>query len=102
MALPQHIRERLTLPAVAAPMFLCSGVALAAEVCKTGLIGSITRNHCRVMAEFESQLADVRAQLTRFAEANPGKKVGPLAANITPLFTPDEMRAHLAVCKKYD
>ena len=32
MALPQHIRDRLTLPAIAAPMFLCSGVALAAAV----------------------------------------------------------------------
>jgi len=56
MALPQHIRDRLTLPAIAAPMFLCSGADLAAAVCKTGLVGSLTRNHCRDLEELAAQL----------------------------------------------
>ena len=30
MSLQQSVRDRLTLPAVVAPMFLCSGVAMAA------------------------------------------------------------------------
>jgi nitronate monooxygenase len=101
MGLRQDIRERLTLPAVAAPMFLCSGVALAVEVCKAGLIGSLTRNHCRDVEEFEAQLRSVADQLARFRDANPDKKIGPLAANITPHYSTDEMRAHLALCKRY-
>jgi nitronate monooxygenase len=45
MALASDIRNRLTLPAFAAPMFLCSGVDLAIACCKAGIIGSLTRNH---------------------------------------------------------
>jgi nitronate monooxygenase len=76
-------------------------VALAVEACKAGVIGSITRNHCRDMAEFEAQLAGVADQLARFRDANPGKKIGPLAVNISRPFPADEMRAHLALCKRY-
>jgi nitronate monooxygenase len=101
MALPQEIRSRLTLPAVAAPMFLCSGVALATEACKAGLIGSLTRNHCRDIEELQAQLAVVSEDLGRFRERNPGREVGPLAVNISTHFGSDEMRAHLALCKRF-
>jgi nitronate monooxygenase len=101
MSLPRDIRSRLTLPAVAAPMFLCSGVALASETCKAGLIGSLTRNHCRDMEELRLQLESVAANLQRFRELNPERPVGPLAVNISTNFGPDEMRAHLELCKRY-
>lgn len=101
MALPQEIRCRLTLPAVAAPMFLCSGVAMAAEACKAGLIGALTRNHCRDMEELQSQLAAVAEELARFGGLNPGRRMGPLAVNISTHFGNDEMRAHLALCKRF-
>jgi nitronate monooxygenase len=101
MSLAQEIRNRLTLPAVAAPMFLCSGVAMAAEACKAGLIGSLTRNHCRDMEELQTQLATVAQELARFGECNPGRRIGPLAVNISTHFGSDEMRAHLALCKRF-
>jgi nitronate monooxygenase len=101
MALPTAIRDRLTLPAVAAPMFLCSGVELAIEVCKAGLVGSLTRNHCRDLEELEAQLKTVHEALARFAGEHPGRKVGPLAINISPTFGADEFRAHLQACRRY-
>ena len=95
MALAQDLRERLTLPAFAAPMFLCSGVELATECCKAGIIGSLTRNHCRDLAELEAQLKAVSEALARIADEHPGRKIGPLAVNISPTFGMDEMKAHL-------
>ena len=79
MALAQDVRERLTLPAFAAPMFLCSSVELATESCKAGIIGSLTRNHCRDLAELESQLQAVSAALARNAAdaALPANPAGP-------------------------
>src|SRR5208282_1233491 len=59
MALTADLRERLTLPAFAAPMFLCSGVE------------------------------------------HPGRKIGPLAVNISPTFGMDEMKAHLNACRRH-
>ena len=101
MGLPQDIRDRLTLPAVAAPMFMCSGVQLAAEVCKAGLVGSLTRNHCRDIEELEVQLQGVADQLARFGDSHPNRKIGPLAVNITPHFPIDELRAHMSLCRRY-
>src|SRR5579862_4285837 len=101
MSLPPQIRNRLTLPAVAAPMFLCSGVALAIEACKAGLIGSLTRNHCRDIEELAAQLAAVSEELERFRDHNPGRAAGPLAVNISTHFGGDEMRAHLALCARH-
>jgi nitronate monooxygenase len=101
MALPRELRERLTLPAVAAPMFLCSGVDLAIAVCKTGLIGSLTRNHCRDLAELEAQLKAVHEALARFADEHPDRKIGPLAVNISPTFGADEFHEHLSACRRW-
>lgn len=101
MALARDVRERLTLPAFAAPMFLCSSVELASECCKAGIIGSLTRNHCRDLAELEAQLKTVSEALERAAGEHPGRKIGPLAVNISPTFGMEEMKAHLEVCSRY-
>lgn len=101
MSLPQAIRDRLTLPAVCAPMFLCSGVELAVACCQAGIVGSLTGNHCRDLAELEAQLRAVTEQLKAFADKHPSKKIGPLAVNISPTFGDDEMRAHVEVFQRY-
>lgn len=101
MPLPTEIRDRLTLPAFAAPMFLCSGVNLAIACCEAGIIGSLTRNHCRDIEELEQQLKEVSAALAGFAERFPDRKIGPLAVNITQTFSSDEFRAHLDLCRRY-
>ena len=101
MALAQDIRDCLTLPAFAAPMFLCSGTELAIACCQAGIIGSLTRNHCRDDAEMEAQLRTVSEVVKRFAEANPGKVIGPLAMNISPNASPQDFRHQLKVCKRY-
>jgi nitronate monooxygenase len=82
-------------------MFLCSGVPLAVAACQSGIVGSLTRNHCRDIKEMEAQLQSVAEQLARFADAHPERRIGPLAMNISPKFEVEEMRAHLAVCARY-
>jgi nitronate monooxygenase len=82
-------------------MFLCSSVALAVECCKAGIVGSLTRNHCRDMAEFEVQLTAVDDALRHFSQQNPGRRPGPLAVNISTSFSDGEMREHLALCKRH-
>lgn len=101
MALLRELRERLTLPAFAAPMFLCSGTDLAIACCKAGIVGSLTRNHCRDLAELEAQLGTVADALARFADDHPGRPIGPLAVNISPTFGSAEFRAHLDACRRY-
>ncbi|PLK24401.1 nitronate monooxygenase family protein [Novosphingobium sp. TH158] len=101
MPLPDDLRSHLTLPAFAAPMFLVSGPELAIACCKAGVIGSLTRNHCRDLEDLEEQLRTVRYALDRFGAAHPDRKVGPLSVNISPTFGRDEFRQHLDLCRRY-
>ncbi len=101
MTLPAGFRERMVLPAMVAPMFLVSGVELAIASCKAGLIGSLTRNHCRDDAEFEAQLSAVNAALTRSREAEPARRIGPLAANVSIGMPPDTRAAALDACRRH-
>jgi nitronate monooxygenase len=101
MPLPPDLRRGLVLPAFAAPMFLVSGTDLAVACCEAGIIGSLTRNHCRDMAEMEQQLRTTTDALARSADAHPGRSIGPLAMNISPTFSQEEFRAHLDVCSRY-
>ena len=91
----------MTLPVIAAPMFLCSGVELAIACCQSGIVGSLTRNHCRDVEELEAQLATVRDALDGFATQHPRRTIGPLAVNISPTFSRDEFRDHLDLCRRF-
>ena len=101
MPLASDIRNSLTLPAFCAPMFLCSSVELAIECRKAGVVGSLTANHCRDLAHLEADLSAVSEAIARFADANPGRKIGPLAVNIAPTKDTDDFRAHLDACKRH-
>src|SRR3546814_269633 len=100
MAVEQGLRDSLTLPAFAAPMCLCRGVDLAIASCKAGIIGSLTRNHCRDLEELEAQLKAVHEALANFSDRPPDRKVGPLAVNISTTFSTEEFQEHLKVCAR--
>ncbi len=101
MTLPTAIREKLTLPVFCAPMFLCSSPALAAESRKAGIVGSLTANHCRDLAQLEADLAFVSEAVARHAEQHPGHVIGPLAVNIAPTMGAADFRAHLEACHRH-
>lgn len=101
MSLPETLKQRLALPAFAAPMFLVSGAELAIACCKAGIIGSLTRNHCRDIEELAEQLRTVRAALDAYAEEAPDRIIGPLAVNISPTFSQKEFRTHLELCRAH-
>ena len=82
-------------------MFLCSSAELAAEACVGGLVGSLTRNHCRDIEELEAQLQAVAGRVARFRDTHPERRVGPLAVNIATHFSAEDMRAHLSLCSRY-
>jgi len=102
VTLPCQLRDRLTLPAMAAPMFLVSGIDLAIESCKAGIIGSLTRNHCRDNAEFEDQLRAVNEALKRAQDLDPARRIGPLAANISVRMPLEERRGAVEACRRHN
>jgi len=76
-----HFRDRLTLPLIAAPMFLVSGVALVSAACKGGLIGAFPTANCRSTAELDDWLKQIADNLRRHAEAT-GAPCAPICPNL--------------------
>lgn len=63
MSLPSHIAARLKLPAIAAPMFLVSGVEMTLAACKAGIIGSFPANNARTIEDLDSWMAAIAKAL---------------------------------------
>src|ERR1700693_4208937 len=101
MALPASLRSRLLLPAMVAPMFLVSGTELVIESRKAGLIGTLTRNHCRSDEEFEAQLVAVHDAMAALEQTEPDRIIGPLAANVSIGMPRSARSAALQTCRPF-
>jgi len=67
--------DSLSLPAVAAPMFLISGPQLVIECCKNGIVGTFPALNQRTTEGFEEWVVQIKEELARF-EQETGKKSG--------------------------
>jgi len=63
MSLPAHIADRLRLPAIAAPMFLVSGVDMVLAACKAGIVGSFPANNARTLDDLDDWMGRIGATL---------------------------------------
>ncbi|MCK1743638.1 nitronate monooxygenase [Bradyrhizobium sp. 139] len=77
----QHFRDRLSLPLIAAPMFLVSGVELMAAACRNGVIGSFPTVNCRSTEQLDAWLTEIETRLQQH-EDQAGRKAAPLCANL--------------------
>jgi nitronate monooxygenase len=81
MSLPASLKSRLSLPLIAAPMFLVSGPALVKAACRAGVIGSFPTANCRTVEELDRWLADMGDDLKRAADDS-GRPPAPLCPNL--------------------
>src|SRR6195256_680248 len=76
-----RFRDRLSLPLIAAPMFLVSGVDLVVAACRNGVIGAFPTVNCRSPEQLDRWLGDIEGQLRRYADER-GKPSAPIAPNL--------------------
>jgi nitronate monooxygenase len=76
-----RFRDRLSLPLIAAPMFLVSGTDLVVAACRNGVIGSFPTVNCRSPEQLSEWLADIGNQLRAHSDAS-GKAAAPVCANL--------------------
>jgi nitronate monooxygenase len=82
-------------------MFLVSGPELVAAACKAGIVGGLPRQNARSIEVFAGWLRDIRDKLDRYAEHNPGARIGPIAVNLAARFDDDELATNLDLCSRY-
>jgi nitronate monooxygenase len=76
-----HFRDRLSLPLIAAPMFLVSGTDLVVAACRNGVIGSFPTVNCRSPKQLDEWLADIGNRLKAHWDAS-GQAAAPVCANL--------------------
>jgi nitronate monooxygenase len=101
MALDSRLRNRLTLPAICAPMFLVSGPELVAAACKAGIVGALPRQNARSTEVFADWLRTIRAELDAYADEYPQAHIGPIAVNLATRFDDADLATELELCSRY-
>lgn len=101
MAIPEVMRDRLSVPVVGAPLFIISNPDLVMAQCKAGVVGSFPSLNARPIEQLDEWLAQITEELDTFAAANPDKKVAPFAVNQIVHKSNTRLEQDLALCVKY-
>lgn len=90
----------LSLPAIAAPMFLISGPELVIACCKSGIVGTFPALNQRTSEGFEEWLIQIKEELAVW-EKETGKKAAPFGVNIVVHPTNPRVEADVKLCVKH-
>jgi nitronate monooxygenase len=77
----ERFQGRLSLPLIAAPMFLVSGVELVTAACRNGVIGSFPTVNCRSPEQLDGWLGEIEDRLHRYSDGT-GKPAAPICPNL--------------------
>jgi len=92
--------NNLSLPVVAAPMFLISNPDLVISCCTQGIVGTFPALNQRTSEGFEAWLIQIKEALAAF-EAQTGKKAAPFGVNLIVHPTNPRLEADLMLCIKH-
>lgn len=101
MTLPAILKDGLSLPAVAAPLFIISHPPLVIEQCKAGIIGSFPALNARPASQLDEWLAEITETLDAYNRANPDKPAAPFAVNQIVHRSNDRLEHDIEMCVKY-
>ena len=93
MSLPDWLKSRLQLPAIAAPMFIVSQPDLVLAQCRSGIVGSFPSLNARPDGVFEQWLQRLNAELT--------DSDAPFAVNLIVHRSNARLQTDLELCVKY-
>ncbi|KAA2219470.1 NAD(P)H-dependent flavin oxidoreductase [Maribacter flavus] len=92
--------QNLSLPVIAAPMFLISGPQLVIECCKNGIVGTFPALNQRTSEGFEAWLIEIKSALQEYEEET-GKKAAPFGVNLIVHQSNPRLEADLKLCIKH-
>jgi len=94
------ILSDLSIPVIAAPLFLISGPKLVIECCKNGIVGTFPALNQRTTEGFEEWVIQIKAELDKF-EKETGKTPAPFGVNLIVHNTNPRVQADLKICIKH-
>jgi nitronate monooxygenase len=91
----------LSLPVIAAPMFIVSGPRLVIEQCKAGVLGSMPALNARTTSQLDEGLAEITETLEAYNHAHPDSPAAPFAVNQIVHKSNPRLDQDMALCVKY-
>jgi nitronate monooxygenase len=99
--LPAVIAENISLPIIAAPMFLVSGPDLVLATCQNGVIGSFPTPNARTIEILDEWMGVLTTKLAALKTVEPGRRIAPWAANIVAHQSYKRLQQDLDLIVKY-
>jgi len=82
MPIPTVLEGRLSIPAIAAPMFIVSGPELVLATCKAGVVGTFPVVNARNHELLDQWLGEIGADLEAARAGNPNQPIAPHGVNL--------------------
>ncbi|MFT7684920.1 MAG: nitronate monooxygenase [Candidatus Azotimanducaceae bacterium] len=101
MAIPDIMKNRLSLPVVGSPLFIISNPTMVIEQCKAGIVGSFPSLNARPLSLLDEWLEQITSELAAFDEANPENPSAPFAVNQIVHKSNDRLDEDIALCVKH-
>lgn len=101
MTLPELLKDRLSVPVFAAPMFLASGPKLVIECCKAGVVAGFPALNQRTSDGFESWLIEIKGALGQH-ERETGNPAAPFGVNLVVHPSNSRLNDDAALCVKHE
>ena len=100
--LPDILKNNLSIPFVAAPLFIISRPNLVIAQCKAGVVGSFPALNARPQELLSDWIKEIKDELGEYQAQNPTKKVAPFAVNQICHLSNDRLLADVETCVKYE
>jgi nitronate monooxygenase len=101
MPVPELLQNRLSLPAIGAPLFIISNPKLVVAQCTAGIVGAFPSLNARPAEQLEEWLHEITAALAAWDAAHPEQKSAPYAVNLIVHRSNARLEHDLALCEKY-
>jgi nitronate monooxygenase len=95
VSIPEGWRNRLAVPAIAAPMFLVSGPDLVVEACRSGVVGTFPALNQRTSKGYDEWLSEIEARL------EPAQTFAPFGVNLIVHKTSARLEEDLAITVRH-
>ena len=102
MALVSHLKGRLKIPVVGAPLFIVSGPELVISQCKAGVVGSFPALNARPQEVLDQWLTKIKEELDKHNQKNPDSPAAPFAVNQICHASNDRLMQDMETCVKHE
>ena len=102
MALVPHLKGKLRIPVVGAPLFIVSGPELVISQCKAGVVGSFPALNARPQEVLDEWLIQIKEELDKHNQENPDSPAAPFAVNQICHASNDRLMQDMESCVKHE